>query len=842
MAPEDAHEGAESHHSLELQQTRAELARLRELERRSQEQHHEMAAQQSYLRSLLENLQDVILMLDPRGVLVGVAGNVMGMLGTTEQVILVEPPDVRLQARVHPEDWGAFQAQLARLDHAYGTRHHRLRLLDVAGEVRWGDALLVPLRDDDGSYAGAQVIVADVSSQVQVEAMVGSLNAAAQAVQHASLSTDQVLAAVTDELAARGFYSAIGLVGSGTDELRVVRVAGDAAVLASAARLLGPTEREYPVAMPGAPDVLRAVLADLTPRYGLIDEPRLAQLLPATARPMANALVRLLPSLHTIWAPLVADNVLLGVLAVSGRDVSRSLIPPVAAFANHAAIALQNAALVSQLSASEQQYRGVFEAMQDGLLVVTPEGLVVSGNPPIFDLMGCAAEEAPGRTLLELFPQVDPPTVLRCLADMRADGRCALSWEFTQPGAPQRLFRVHGTIMTYRGKPHWLLVLRDVTEQLRAQEALVSSERLRALGQMAGGIAHDFNNILVSVRGFADAALLDLTNGQPASRQDLQRIVAGANDATEAVRRLQSLYRMADDTSDFVSLDPDEQVRAAVDLTRPHWRDGAQARGVAITIGTELGSPPPVVGNASELRRVLTNLLVNAIEAMPSGGEIRLTTWQRGPYSCIQVQDTGIGMSKQDRERVFEPFFSTKSSSGLGLAVSKSIIQRHGGAIEVSSVLGAGTTFVISLPITTVATVAVAEPQVAEAATARSLSVLVVDDESSVRTLLSRFLQRLGHKVQVAEGAQEGLAALATQRFDLLITDLGMPGLSGDELARRAHARDAGMRIVLSTGWGATISPNQLEAMHAQCLLPKPFTYQELESVLEDIFGERFAH
>ena len=826
--------------SAELERTRAQLAQLRrQVTAHVKERTSDLATSEARLAALLQNLQDIVFVTDAQGALVEITGNVMGMLGHTAEGILAMPRDARLRVLVIPADYPILQERLDQARASLQILRVRVRARDVAGEVRWLDAALVPRRSDEDEFLGVQVVARDISEQVQAERMVGSLNAAAEAVQHASLSLEQVLAAVTDQLTQRGLYSAIGLVDPPGERLRFARVAGDEAVLRAVERMLHGSREECGITLSAAPTLIAGVIENLHPVYVTLDERLLRELLPMAQRMLSGAVLRLLPAMRMIIAPLVADNTVLGILAVAGDGISRALVPPVAAFANHTAIAIRNAQLVGSLAESEQQYRGIFEAAQDGMLVLDRAGGIIEGNPAAFDLFGYAPEIMLGMALCDLVGPDHQDEVQQFVAAVAAQGSYEGQWEAVRSSRIPLLLQVRGTRLMYRGATHWLVVMRDITEQAQAQEALVQAERLRALGQMAGGIAHDFNNILVSVRGYADAALSDLETKRVVLRQDLEQIIAGAGDAAEAIRRLQSLYRVADDTSDFVPLQLDEIVQAAVDLTRPHWRDGAQARGVTIKVDIEGTQPPLVSGNPSELRRVLVNLIVNAVEAMPQGGQITLRTYRDDAQSCITVCDTGVGIAREEFERVFEPFYSTKNSSGLGLAVSHNIIGRHSGTIEVFSTLGKGTRFTISIPATEQEQVAKG-PLPQDAQTARGpLGVLVVDDEEIVRSLMARFLRRAGHNVALAESGRQALEILAEQQFDLLITDLGMPDISGRELAQEAHWAYPGMAIVLSTGWGATISPQQLAQMHAQGLLPKPFTHEELERTLRDTASRR---
>jgi len=324
---------------------------------------------------------------------------------------------------------------------------------------------------------------------------------------------------------------------------------------------------------------------------------------------------------------------------------------------------------------------------------------------------------------------------------------------------------------------------------------------------------------------------MDVNSHPELVRSDIEHVLAGASDAAEAIRRLQSLYRQSDDTSDFGPLHLDGLVSEALALTQPQWKDQPQARGVTIDVVRDLLPTAPVLGNASELRRVLVNLIVNAVDAMPNGGRLTLCTGQDEGWCYVRVSDTGSGIPPEQAEHIFEPFFTTKGGqgSGLGLTVSQNIVERHGGTITVNDGAGRGAAFTVRLPARPEPASVDEAPQTRDAVPIdRSLRVLVVDDEISVRLLLSRLLLRDGHIVREALGGREALDLLRTYAFDLLITDLGMPEVSGHLVIQCARETQPSMPIILSTGWGETISPDQLKALGATALLTKPFTYDDL--------------
>jgi len=363
-------------------------------------------------------------------------------------------------------------------------------------------------------------------------------------------------------------------------------------------------------------------------------------------------------------------------------------------------------------------------------------------------------------------------------------------------------------------------------KELKAtQEQLVRSERLTALGEMASGIAHDFNNRLAVI--LARTQLVRRKIDDPDLIRDLQLIEQTALESAETVRRvLEFARRRRDQPSSPVRVTT--LIEEVVEGTRGRWKDEAQALGVTISLETDLEPVPPVLGHAPELREVLTNLIFNSIEAMPLGGRIVLRARSTGNQVRIEVEDTGFGMSEAIQARAFDPFFTTKSKgAGLGLSVAYGIISRHGGQIQVASGEGRGTTVTILLPE---AGETPSLPALSSGApgAAPSARILVIDDEAPVRLALAEMLATRSHLVTEAGSGSEGLALLEAIPFDLVFTDLGMPGMTGWEVARRAKILRPEIPVVLITGWGPAVDPHDLRKKGVERVLFKPFRMEEL--------------
>ena len=387
----------------------------------------------------------------------------------------------------------------------------------------------------------------------------------------------------------------------------------------------------------------------------------------------------------------------------------------------------------------------------------------------------------------------------------------------------------------------------------RTQEQVSRQERLNALGQMASGIAHDFNNALVPIAGYTDL-LLD----RPDQLQDTQKalrclrlIQTGVRDAASVVSRLREFYRRRKDSEKFEPVELNQMVEQVIDLTRPKWRDEALARGCTIEMRAELQPVPSVLGSVSELREMLTNLIFNALDAMPKGGTITIRTLHAHPAPetggdrsgspsdrvSLEVCDTGVGMTEETRQRCLEPFFSTKGErgSGLGLAMVYGTVKRHRGTLDLDSAVGAGTRFTLCFPAESAAE-AVAPRR--SALPARPLDVLVVDDEPLARDVMSQYLTGDGHRVQTASNGHEGLERFKAGHFDVVLTDQAMPGLNGGELAGLIKALAPSVPVILITGFGDIMEATDGQPAGIDLILTKPLSMAVLRETLAELTAQ----
>jgi PAS domain S-box-containing protein len=376
-----------------------------------------------------------------------------------------------------------------------------------------------------------------------------------------------------------------------------------------------------------------------------------------------------------------------------------------------------------------------------------------------------------------------------------------------------------------------IVFIRDITEKKKMEEQLLQAEKLRALAEMASGVAHDFNNALASILG--NAQLLLFTVGDEEAKESLRVIEKVTKDSAQTVRRLQDFTRKRVH-HELIKVDINSIIKDSIEITKPKWKDEVQSRGIRIEVVSNLEDVPLVSGNASELREVITNLIFNAIEAMPQGGKIEIHTFKKGKEVFIQISDTGIGIAEEARKKIFEPFFTTKpfTNTGLGLSMSYGIIKRFGGEIEVKSKVGYGTTFTVILPSRGDGREEVISPSPIK--TGRKARILVIDDEEFVRGVLARTLAQSNHQVTLAEDGEEGLQLFKKGKFDIVLTDWGMPGMSGWEVCRLIKKISPHTPVGMITGWGTEMSQSQMEEYGLDFFISKPFDFNQILNVVTE--------
>ena len=395
--------------------------------------------------------------------------------------------------------------------------------------------------------------------------------------------------------------------------------------------------------------------------------------------------------------------------------------------------------------------------------------------------------------------------------------------------------------------------LQQAYDDLRqTQHTVMQQERLRALGQMASGIAHDINNAISPVSLYTESLLEREPNLSERARSYLTTIQRAIDDVAGTVARMREFYRQRETQLTLAKVDLNRTIQQAIDLTQARWSDLPQQRGIMVELRKELSvAPAEVMVADGEMRDALTNLIFNAVDAMPEGGRLTLRTRvvpRVEPDTArrvhVEVTDTGIGMDEATRRRCLEPFFTTKGDrgSGLGLAMVYGMVQRHSAELQIDSELGRGSTFRLIF--------AEAEPnqdatvRMPAVALVRRLRILLVDDDPLLIKSLDDILQADGHLVTVTNGGQAGIdtftaSVKAGSPFALVITDLGMPHVDGRRVAAAVKAASPATPVILLTGWGQRLIAENDIPPHVNRILNKPPRLNDLRRALAELTADQ---
>lgn len=390
--------------------------------------------------------------------------------------------------------------------------------------------------------------------------------------------------------------------------------------------------------------------------------------------------------------------------------------------------------------------------------------------------------------------------------------------------------------------------LQQAYDDLRqSQHTVMQQERLRALGQMASGIAHDINNAISPVSLYTESLLEREPNLSERTRNYLTTIQRAIEDVARTVARMREFYRERDAQLTLERVEVNRAVQQVVELTRPRWGDLPQARGAMVDLQTYLADAiPDVMGAEHEIRDALTNLIFNAVDAMPNGGTLSVRTRKAivadgEARILIEVTDSGVGMDEDTRRRCLEPFYTTKGErgTGLGLAMVYGMIQRHSAELEIDSVPGQGTTVRLNFPAYTSSTIS--DTKICNAAVVnRRLRILLVDDDPLLIKSLQDTLQEDGHVITATHGGREGIEAFAAaskrgECFDIVVTDLGMPHVDGRKVASSVKGVSPTTPVVLLTGWGQRLIATNDAPAHVDKVLAKPPRLHELRAALAEL-------
>jgi len=493
-------------------------------------------------------------------------------------------------------------------------------------------------------------------------------------------------------------------------------------------------------------------------------------------------------------------------------------------------MATERIELQSRIEESENRLRNIFENVEVGVIEMQEDRSISYANPRAKHYLNIT-DEHEAVNICALFPE-NSGGKSECISDIIDN--CFKNGESINCEAKygNKRFSISITPIRENGASvkQLIMALMDVTDQKRLQQQLVQSERIRVLGRMASGVAHNFNNILAAILGRIEIMLMNPSDGTEIEK-GLRIIQQAALDGADTVKRIQEFTRVAKQR-ESTKLGVNDVVRNAIRMTEPGWKDQTQRDGVNIDVLTEFNSRLSIAGSASALSEALTNMIFNAVEAMPDGGTLSIKTYDEADKACISISDTGSGIAPEVVGSIFEPFFTTKGVgyAGLGLSVAYGIINRHEGEIRVDNAISGGATFTIRLT-------AHAEKEEKEEATIidtdpEKANILIIDDEENIRELLTTILTRYNYNAVTASNGMAGITAFQNGSYDVVFTDLGMPEMSGWEVAERLKAINPSITVVLVTGWGIELDKDELKEKSVDFVISKPFRIQQILEVV----------
>jgi PAS domain S-box-containing protein len=529
---------------------------------------------------------------------------------------------------------------------------------------------------------------------------------------------------------------------------------------------------------------------------------------------------------------------LLGWLVVDNRASGRSVDPRerelLEMLSEYLAIALRNARLYGQIADTKRSLEHVIASAGEGIITVTADHRVAGWNPAAESAFGMVATQALGRHIVELLPEAEYDAARRRLALGGEREQFEVTREYGGARTQTLAVTLSGLRNRQGGLDGLIAVVRDITAQREIEGQMHQAEKLTALGQLAGGIAHDFNNLLQAILGYAQLMKQNPGNADLIERS-LTVVESAAMDGSETVRRIQQFARLRPDEQ-LIGVDINQIVQDAYAITRPRWEEKRSRDSHPLELQLDLQAEALIQGRPAALCEVLTNLILNAMDAMPVGGQLTIATRHAGRHVKVTISDTGIGMVETVKQRIFEPFFTTKAEgqgTGLGLSMTYSIVHRHRGEIHVDSEPGKGTTFTLMFPMAV-------EPTGPETTTPsdgarRNIRVLVVDDNAQVLSTLTEMMRRVGHTVTPAITARGALQDYRPGHFDVVVTNIGMAEMNGWEFAIRLRAVDARVPLLFITGWGLREEDHaRLADLGVRRCLFKPVRPEDLDGALQE--------
>lgn len=478
---------------------------------------------------------------------------------------------------------------------------------------------------------------------------------------------------------------------------------------------------------------------------------------------------------------------------------------------------------LKDILSSKDKFKFIFDKITDLITLCDSDFTIIESNHTANIIHGIG-ESIVGSKCYKVFRNQTKPCIDCPLKDTLKSGSIIPSVNYDERFGEFFEERTYPIISDSGKFDGFILISKNVTKTRELIDKSAQIKKLSALGQISSGVAHDFNNVLTVVLG-----RVQLMKRQTADQyliNSLDMIEKSALDGASKVRKIQEFARPKKgkliETIDLKSL-----IEEVVEITRPKWCDASRIKGILIEPSLELTKDLYIMGDSSDLRNAFTNLIFNAADAMPDGGVLSIKTKKESNTAIVEFKDTGIGMTEETVEKIFDPFFSTKGVLGTGLGMSEvyGIVKRHNGRINVKSKVGIGTTITLSF-----ASVKRTNNNIAYAKPTETLPcrILVVDDEEYILSILHDLLTDQGHTVTTMSSAVEALNDFKENNYDIVITDLGMPEMSGQEIGGKIKKINSSTQVILISGWALNIDENKYLGKTVDFIIKKPFSIEKI--------------
>lgn len=533
-----------------------------------------------------------------------------------------------------------------------------------------------------------------------------------------------------------------------------------------------------------------------------------------------------------ITSPIVVDDKATYMLEVhTRRRADKKELELIGMLSEYIAIAAKNSWLYREINKTKGYLESLINDAGDAIVAVSKDDAIVSWNSAAEQIFQFTRDDILGKSMDCLIPEEGYNRKKSLLLAFKQAQRFEAKGK-RKDGATIDVEVILSPIKSTNGEIVGIsAIIKDVTERKELERQLTYSEKQRALGIMSSGVIHNFNNILTVILGRAELLQMHIPKSEDNQRilDSINVLEKAAMDGAAIIRRIQEFTRKGEGKIS-TSVNLNELVKDSLILSKPKWKHEPEAKGTTIEVETELGDIPLINGDRTQLGEVLLNMIFNAVEAMPNGGNISVRTWQEGRAVCLSISDTGIGMPEEAKERVFDPFFTTKGVKGVGLGMSVvyGIVKRHNGQIDIDSTEGEGATFTIRFPVPEEA-----QKRPREESLTREVipaKILLIEDEKPIRDLFGQMVEMAGHQVSLATSGSEGLEMLEKSEFDVVFTDLSMPGISGWQVVKRAREVDPKMPIAVCTGWGIEADQGLEGECEADFVVSKPF---KIDAILD---------